>query len=42
MHKKRTETAGSQDTAVTAPFGNTILSFDGSALYEHRYVQPYT
>ena len=29
-------------TAVTAPFGNTILSFDGSALYEHRYVQPYT
>jgi len=29
-------------TPPLLPFGNTILSFDGSALYEHRYVQPYT
>lgn len=40
--QKKERKPGSQDTAVTAPFGNTILSFDGSALYEHRYVQPYT
>ena len=31
-----------QRVRKTPPFGNTILSFDGSALYEHRYVQPYT
>lgn len=42
MQKKERKQPVSQDTAVTAPFGNTILSFDGSALYEHRYVQPYT